>query len=71
MLGSDALIEELSDENESEPLRGTSDVSTGYGPVTTIVGGMGVLVPTRMDYPATISAVSAVARYVGDLLAQS
>jgi hypothetical protein len=24
-----------------------------------------------MDYPATISAVSAVARYVGDLLAQN
>ncbi len=43
----------------------------GYGPGTTIVGGMGVLGPTRMDYPATITAVSAVARYVGELLAQN
>jgi heat-inducible transcriptional repressor len=32
---------------------------------------MGVLGPTRMDYPGTIAAVRAVARYVGDLLAQS
>jgi len=33
-------------------------------------GGMGVLGPTRMDYPGTIATVRAVARYVGDLLAQ-
>jgi len=61
----------IGDENEIEHLRGTSVVSTGYGPGASIVGGMGVLGPTRMDYPATISAVSAVARYVGDLLAQN
>jgi heat-inducible transcriptional repressor len=61
----------IGDENEIEHLRGTSVVSTGYGPGASIVGGMGVLGPTRMDYPATISAVSAVARYVGELLAQN
>lgn len=61
----------IGDENEIEHLRGTSVVSTGYGPGVSIVGGMGVLGPTRMDYPATISAVSAVARYVGELLAQN
>ena len=61
----------IGDENEIEHLRGTSVVSTGYGPGTTIVGGMGVIGPTRMDYPATITAVSAVARYVGELLAQN
>jgi heat-inducible transcriptional repressor len=61
----------IGDENEIEHLRGTSVVSTGYGPGTTVVGGMGVIGPTRMDYPATISTVSAVARYVGELLAQS
>ncbi len=61
----------IGDENEFEHLRGTSVVSTGYGPGTNIVGGMGVLGPTRMDYPATMSTVSAVARYVGELLAQS
>jgi len=68
--GEEPLRVRIGDENEIEHLRGTSVVSTGYGPGTTIVGGMGVLGPTRMDYPATISAVSAVARYVGDLLAQ-
>jgi len=61
----------IGDENEIEHLRATSVVSTGYGPGATIVGGMGVLGPTRMDYPATIAAVSAVARYVGDLLEQN
>jgi heat-inducible transcriptional repressor len=61
----------IGDENEIEDLRVTSVVSTGYGPGTIVVGGMGVLGPTRMDYPGTIAAVRAVARYVGDLLAQS
>lgn len=61
----------IGDENEIEDLRGTSVVSMGYGPGTIVVGGMGVLGPTRMDYPGTIAAVRAVARYVGDLLAQS
>lgn len=61
----------IGDENEFVDLRGTSVVSTGYGPGDTIVGGLGVLGPTRMDYPGTISTVRAVARYVGDLLAQS
>ncbi|HLL65574.1 MAG TPA: heat-inducible transcriptional repressor HrcA [Micromonosporaceae bacterium] len=60
----------IGDENEIEDLRTTSVVSTGYGPGTTIVGGLGVLGPTRMNYPETIATVRAVARYVGDLLAQ-
>jgi heat-inducible transcriptional repressor len=61
----------IGDENEFEDLRSTSVVSTGYGPGKTVVGGLGVLGPTRMDYPATIATVRAVARYVGDVLAQS
>ena len=61
----------IGDENEIDNLRSTSVVSTGYGPGTTIVGGLGVLGPTRMDYPGTIATVRAVARYVGDLLAQN
>jgi heat-inducible transcriptional repressor len=61
----------IGDENEIEDLRTTSVVSTGYGPGATVVGGMGVLGPTRMDYPGTIATVRAVARYVGDLLANS
>jgi heat-inducible transcriptional repressor len=29
---------------------------------------MGVVGPTRMDYPGTMAAVHAVANYVGDIL---
>ncbi|HEY7224370.1 MAG TPA: heat-inducible transcriptional repressor HrcA [Micromonosporaceae bacterium] len=61
----------IGDENEFEDLRATSVVATGYGPGNTVVGGLGVLGPTRMDYPATIATVRAVARYVGDVLANS
>ena len=61
----------IGDENEFEDLRTTSVVSTGYGPGDTVVGGLGVLGPTRMDYPGTIATVRAVARYVGDLLANN
>ncbi|MGC5052746.1 heat-inducible transcriptional repressor HrcA [Micromonospora sp. DT48] len=61
----------IGDENEIDNLRAASVVSTGYGPGATIVGGMGVLGPTRMDYPGTIATVRAVARYVGELLAQN
>ena len=61
----------IGDENEIDGLRSASVVSTGYGPGATIVGGLGVLGPTRMDYPGTIATVRAVARYVGDLLAQN
>ena len=61
----------IGDENEIEDLRTASIVATGYGPGTMVVGGMGVLGPTRMDYPGNIATVRAVARYVGDLLAQS
>jgi heat-inducible transcriptional repressor len=61
----------IGDENEIEHLRATSVVSTGYGPGSTAVGGMGVLGPTRMDYAGNIATVSAVARYVGEILAQN
>jgi heat-inducible transcriptional repressor len=66
-----AMRVRIGDENEIEDLRATSVVTMGYGPGATVVGGMGVLGPTRMDYPGTIATVRAVARYVGDLLAHS
>jgi len=59
----------IGEENAVEGLRSTSVVSAGYGTGQTALAGLGVLGPTRMDYPGTISAVRAVARYVGDLLA--
>jgi heat-inducible transcriptional repressor len=58
----------IGEENELEQLRATSIVSIGYGGGDTALAGMGVLGPTRMDYPQTITAVRAVARYVGRML---
>ncbi|MGH8875748.1 MAG: heat-inducible transcriptional repressor HrcA [Stackebrandtia sp.] len=61
----------IGEENQIAGLDGTSVVSTGYGPAGSIVGGMGVVGPVRMDYPGTIAAVRTVARYVSEILAQN
>jgi len=58
----------IGNENEAEDLRSTSVVSIGYGGKGTLLGGMGVVGPTRMDYPGAMAAVHAVANYVGDIL---
>jgi heat-inducible transcriptional repressor len=58
----------IGEENEAEQMRSTSVVSIGYGTHDTLLGGMGVLGPTRMDYPTSIAAVRAVANYVGEIL---
>ncbi|HYB83556.1 MAG TPA: heat-inducible transcriptional repressor HrcA, partial [Mycobacterium sp.] len=55
-------------ETEAEQMAGTSVVSTTYGTTGTVYGGMGVLGPTRMDYPGTIASVAAVALYIGEVL---
>jgi heat-inducible transcriptional repressor len=55
-------------ETEAEQMAGTSVVSTAYGTTGTVYGGMGVLGPTRMDYPGTIASVAAVALYIGEVL---
>ncbi|MFN8088955.1 MAG: heat-inducible transcriptional repressor HrcA [Mycobacterium sp.] len=55
-------------ETEAEQMVGTSVVTTAYGRSGTVYGGMGVLGPTRMDYPGTIANVAAVAMYIGEVL---
>ena len=55
-------------ETEAEQMAGTSVVSTTYGSLGKVYGGMGVLGPTRMDYPGTIANVAAVALYIGEVL---
>ena len=55
-------------ETEAEEMAGTSVVSTTYGSSGKVFGGMGVLGPTRMDYPGTIANVAAVALYIGEVL---
>jgi len=61
------LTVRIGGENEAADLRSTSVVSIGYGG-TELLGGMGVVGPTRMDYAGTIAAVRAVANYVGEIL---
>jgi heat-inducible transcriptional repressor len=56
---------------ENPYLRGTSIVATGYGSGDKQLARLGVLGPTRMDYPVTMGAVRAVARYVSQILAAS
>jgi heat-inducible transcriptional repressor len=56
-------------ENPVEGLRSTSLVAVGYGTGDGALARLGVIGPTRMDYPTAIGAVRAVARYVGQILA--
>lgn len=55
-------------ETEAEEMAATSVVTTAYGSSGTVFGGMGVVGPTRMDYPGTIANVAAVAMYIGEVL---
>jgi heat-inducible transcriptional repressor len=65
---SDSSVKVLIGEEQNEKsLRSTSLVSVGYGDL----GAMGIIGPTRMDYTASMSAVDAVANYVGRFLVES
>ena len=55
-------------EGPYEELSSTSVVATGYGPGAEAVATLGIVGPTRMDYPGTMAAVRAVARYVSRIL---
>ena len=57
-------------ENSYEPLQATSLVASGYGSSNDIWANLGVVGPTRMDYPSTMAAVRAVARYIGRYLVE-
>lgn len=57
-------------ENPYEPLQAASIVASGYGDDEKFWGSLGIMGPTRMDYPAAIASVRAVARYVGRFLAE-
>ena len=56
-------------ENTDVPFQSTSLVASTYGPEDAL-SSLGVVGPTRMDYPSTMAAVRAVARYVGRFLAE-
>jgi heat-inducible transcriptional repressor len=66
-----AVLVRIGEENAHEALTGASVVSVGYGSADRALGGLGIVGPTRMDYPTNMAAVRAVARYVGQILAES
>ncbi|GGL26350.1 heat-inducible transcriptional repressor HrcA [Phycicoccus endophyticus] len=63
------LAVRIGHENPYAGLQSTSMVSTGYGAGTDLVAGLGVVGPTRMDYPSAMASVRAVATYVSRILA--
>ena len=65
-LGSDDLAIVIGDENPAEPYRDMSFVLSRYGPVGGAGGLIGLLGPTRLDYPDAVAHV----RYVSDVLTE-
>jgi len=55
-------------EGPYQELAATSVVATGYGPGDEALATLGIVGPTRMDYPGSMAAVRAVARYVSRIL---
>lgn len=65
---SSSLTVTIGHEGPVEELSSTSVVSTGYGPAGEALAALGIVGPTRMDYPSTMAAVRAVAQYVSRIL---
>jgi heat-inducible transcriptional repressor len=63
-----AITVTIGAEGPYEQLAATSVITTGYGPRDEAVATLGIVGPTRMDYPGTMAAVRAVARYVSGIL---
>lgn len=64
----DEMKVRIGHEQENKKLHGTSVITTGYGPTGEAVATLGIIGPTRMDYPGSMGAVSAVARYLSRFL---
>ncbi|KAA1417751.1 heat-inducible transcriptional repressor HrcA [Nocardioides humilatus] len=62
-----AVTVRIGAEGPYEELSSTSVVATGYGPGDALAS-LGIVGPTRMDYPSTMAAVRAVAKYVSRVL---
>jgi heat-inducible transcriptional repressor len=69
-VSSTQIVVSIGNENEHAGLVSTSVVASGYRARGTALGAVGVLGPRRMDYAQTMARVAAVARYVGELLAE-
>jgi heat-inducible transcriptional repressor len=62
------LTVRIGHEGPYQELSSTSVVATGYGPGDEGFARLGIVGPTRMDYPGSMASVRAVARYVSRLL---
>ncbi|HET7173882.1 MAG TPA: heat-inducible transcriptional repressor HrcA [Nocardioidaceae bacterium] len=58
-------------EVDHESLAAASVVTTGYGPGEEALATLGIVGPIRMDYPGSMAAVHAVARYVSRILSDA
>jgi heat-inducible transcriptional repressor len=67
---SDAVTVRIGQENPYKELQSTSVVASGYGSQLDTFATLGVVGPTRMDYPSTMASVRAVARYVGRFISE-
>lgn len=67
----DRLRVRIGTENAETGLMGTSVVAAGYGATDKVFAHLGVVGPTRMDYSSTMSAVQAVAQYLGRIVTDS
>lgn len=66
--GTDSSVRvQIGDEQSEKSLQSTSLVKVGYANI----GALGILGPTRMDYASSITAVNAVANYVGRFLMEN
>ena len=62
----------IGSENHDDALSEASVVTASYGAgAGDVVAHLGIIGPTRMDYPATMAAVRAVARYLSRFLAET
>ncbi len=66
----DLVSVRIGHENPYAGLQTTSMVAAEYGTGSDLVAGLGVVGPTRMDYPTTMAAVRAVATYVSRILGE-
>jgi heat-inducible transcriptional repressor len=64
----DSVTVRIGHEGPYQELSATSVVASGYGPGDAALATLGIVGPTRMDYPGTMAAVRAVARYVSRIL---
>lgn len=68
MTEDEAVTVRIGSETHHDQLAETSLISSTYSAPADTLAALGILGPTRMDYPATMTIVRAVARYISRIL---